>query len=328
MMDFIRDLINLIYFLFPLVLASAIPLTIVAIGALFSERSGVVNIALEGIMIMGGFVGVLTMRNLESSALSPQFIALIGLIVGGLIGLIYSILHAYAAINVKANQIISATALNMLAPAIAIFVARTINVDSSKRIVLQNGYRISEVPVLSQIPIIGDLFFKGAYLSTYIGTVIFIIAVVVLYKTRLGLRIRSCGENPHAADSLGVNIYKIRYIGVLISGAMAGMGGVIFVLSFATRFDASVAGFGFLSLAVLIFGQWHPRKILYAALFFATMQVIGSTYSGIPVLDSLPVPSQLYSMLPYVATLIALAFASKNSRAPRAAGEPYDPGKR
>jgi simple sugar transport system permease protein len=328
MIDIIREIIDLIYFLFPLILASAIPLTIVAIGALFSERSGVVNIALEGIMIMGGFIGVLTMRSLEGGSLPPQFIALIGLIVGAIVGLIYSILHAYAAINVKANQIISATALNMLAPALAIFVARTINVDSSKRIVLQNSYRIAEVPLLSRIPVIGDLFFQGAYLSTYIGVVIFTLAAVILYKTRLGLRIRSCGENPHAADSLGVNIYKIRYIGVLISGAMAGMGGVIFVLSFATRFDANVAGFGFLSLAVLIFGQWHPRKILYAALFFATMQVIGSTYSGIPILDSLPISSEFYGMLPYVATLIVLAFASKNSRAPRAAGEPYDPGKR
>ncbi|MFP4287299.1 MAG: ABC transporter permease [Candidatus Izemoplasmataceae bacterium] len=319
---------NLIYFLFPLILASTVPLTIVAIGALYSERSGVVNIALEGIMIMGGFVGILTMRGLEGTGLTPQMIALIGLTIGAIIGLIFSILHAYASINIKANQIISATALNMLAPAIAIFVARTINEDSSKRVVLRSSYRIAEVPLLSDIPIIGDLFFKGAYLSTYLGVIILVAATIILYKTRLGLRIRSCGENPHAADSLGVNIYKIRYIGVLVSGAMAGMGGVIFVLSFATRFDASVAGFGFLSLAVLIFGQWHPKKILYAALFFATMQVIGSTYSGIPVLDSLPIPSQLYSMLPYVATLIALAFASKNSRAPRAAGEPYDPGKR
>jgi len=319
--------IGILYFLFPLVVASMVPLALVALGALFSERSGVINIALEGIMVMGGFVGIMSIRYIElATTLPAQLVAFMGLLIGAVAGCAFSFFHAYASINMKSNQIISATALNLFAPALAVFVARTIFL--SRRIVISGNYLIREVPVLSDIPVIGTLFFTRAYLSTYLGVVIFIVLTIVLYKTRLGLRIRSCGENPQAADSLGVNIYRIRYIGVLISGALAGMGGVIFVLSFATRFDGTVVGFGFLALAVLIFGQWHPRKILYAAFFFAAMRVVASTYSGIPVLQDIRLPAEVYRMLPYVATLVVLAFVSRKSQAPRAAGEPYDVGKR
>ncbi len=321
------QLVGIIYFLFPLIIASMVPLALVALGGLYSERSGVINIALEGIMVMGGFLGIMTMRFLEQTTAMPlQLIAATGLLVGAIAGCIFSVAHAYASINMKANQIISATALNLFAPALAVFVARTIFL--SRRIVISGNYLIREVPILSDIPVIGNLFFTRAYLSTYIGAALFIILTFVLYKTRLGLRLRACGENPHAADSVGVNIYRMRYTGVLVSGALAGMGGVIFVLSFATRFDGTVIGFGFLALAVMISGQWHPRKLLYAAFFFAMMRVIAATYSGLPILADIPVPSQIYRMLPYVATLAVLAFTSKNSRAPRAIGEPYDAGKR
>ena len=321
------ELVSVIYFLFPLIIGSMVPLALVALGGLYSERSGVINIALEGIMVMGGFVGIMAMRFLEQATTMPvQLVAASGLLVGAVAGCLFSVAHAYASVNMKANQIISATALNLFAPALAVFVARTIYV--SRRIVLRENYLIREVPVLSDIPVVGELLFARAYLSTYIGAIIFVLLTFVLYKTRLGLRLRSCGENPHAADSVGVNIFRIRYVGVLVSGALSGMGGVIFVLSFATRFDGTVIGFGFLALAVMISGQWHPRKLLYAAFFFATMRVIASTYSGLPVLSEIPVPGEIYRMLPYVATLAVLAFTSKNSRAPRASGEPYDAGKR
>ncbi|MGM0435918.1 MAG: ABC transporter permease [Bacillota bacterium] len=318
---------NLLYFLVPLFLASAVPLAVVALGGLFSERSGVINIALEGIMVMGGFVGIMFIRFLENATDLPmQIIALLGLFVGLITGVVFSVAHAFASINMKANQIISATALNLFAPAVAIFTARML--WQTDRVVISGNYRIEEVGFLADIPLLGPLFFQNTYLSTFIGVALFIGATIVLYKTRLGLRLRSCGENPHAADSLGVNVLKMRYVGVLVSGAMAGMGGVIFVLSFATRFDANVAGFGFLALAVMIFGQWRPKRIIVAALFFATMRVIGSAYSGIGFLSDLPIASDVYRMLPYVATLIVLAFASKYSQAPAAAGEPYDVGKR
>lgn len=319
---------DIIYYLVPYMIASAVPLALVALGALFSERSGVVNIALEGIMLMGAFVGALVMKQLEVSTMSTQWIAVVGLGVGAVIGLVFSLLHAFAAINMKANQIISATALNMFAPAFAIFINRRYSENHTQRVLLQRSYRISEVPILSDIPIIGDLFFKGAYVSTLIGIVIFIVATIILYKTKWGLRLRSCGESPQAADSLGINIYKIRYAGVMVSGALAGMGGVIFVLSFATAFNATVSGFGFLALAVLIFGNWKPGRIVLAALFFAFMRIISNSTAVVPFLDNLNWPSEIYSMLPYLATLIVLAFVSKNSAAPRAAGEPYDAGKR
>lgn len=322
------EFLEVFYYLVPYVIASSVPLAVVALGALFSERSGVINIALEGIMIMGAFVGAVVMKQLEVSTLSTQWIAIIGLGIGAIIGMIFSLLHAFAAINMKANQIISATALNMFAPAFAIFIGRRYSENNSQRVILTRSYRISEVPILSDIPVIGDMFFKGAYLSTLIGVLIFIIATIVLYKTKWGLRLRSCGEAPQAADSLGINIYKIRYAGVLVSGALAGMGGVIFVLSFATAFNATVAGFGFLALAVLIFGNWKPGRIVLAALFFGFMRIISNSTAVVPFLHDLNWPSEIYSMLPYLATLIVLAFVSKNSAAPRAAGEPYDAGKR
>ena len=321
------ELWSTLTFLMPLFIASMVPLAIVALGGLFSERSGVVNIALEGIMVMGAFIGIVTMRLiLDNSELGLQWIALIGLLVGAIVGMLYSLLHAFASITMKSNQIISATALNLFAPAMSVFIARIFYGTSNLN--LGGNYTISEVPLLSDIPIIGPLFFTNAYLSTYLGIIIFAIAITVLYKTRLGLRLRACGENPQAADSLGINVYKIRYIGVLTSGALAGMGGVIFVLSFATQFRGTVSGFGFLALAVMIFGQWKPKRILLVALFFATIRVISNAYTAIPIIQDISVPSEIYSMLPYVATLIVLTLASKNSQAPAAAGEPYDAGKR
>jgi simple sugar transport system permease protein len=320
--------IEILYFIIPLMIASTVPLTLVATGALYSERSGVVNIALEGIMLMGAFIGAVVMKQLEPSGMGTQMIALFGLLVGLITGVVFSLLHAFAAINMKANQIISATALNMFAPAFAIFMNRTFSEQGTQRVLLARNYRIASVPILGDIPFIGDLFFQGAYLSTYIGILIFAVATIFLYKTKWGLRLRSCGENPHAADSLGINIYKTRYVGVMVSGALAGMGGVIFVLSFATAFNASVAGFGFLALAVLIFGNWTPKRIVLAAAFFAFMRIISNTTAVIPFLRNLNLQPEIYQMLPYIATLVVLAFVSKNSAAPRAAGEPYDPGKR
>ena len=329
MFQFFVDFYNQADFVIPLIIASVVPLSIVALGALYSERSGVVNIALEGIMIMGAYVGAVVMKALEPSSLDSQWIIVIALGVGAVVGLVFSLLHAFASVNMKANQIISATALNMFAPAFAIFINRKFSAGQSQRVLLlREDYRLDDVGVLSDIPVIGDLFFHNAYISTYIGAFIFIALTIFLYKTKWGLRLRSCGENPHAADSLGINIYKIRYAGVMVSGALAGLGGVIFVISFAKEFNASVAGFGFLALAVLIFGNWKPKRIILAATFFAFMRVLANTSTVFPSLKSLDLPNEVYQILPYVATILVLAFVSKNSASPRAAGEPYDPGKR
>jgi general nucleoside transport system permease protein len=319
---------DVLYFIVQLAIASAIPLTLVAFGALFAERSGVINIAMEGIMLMGGFLGAVIIVYLEGIGLAPQGIVLLALLTGAIVGTLYSMLHAFASVSMKSDQIISATALNLFAPAFAIFMARTYGAEGTRQITLGQNYKIANVPILSEIPLLGPLFFQQAFLSTYIGILIFVVSYLVLYKTRFGLRLRACGENPSAADSVGINIYHMRYAGVMISGALAGMGGVIFVLSFANTFSASVNGFGFLAIAVLIFGQWKPRRIILAASFFGLMRVIASAYDAIPILSGLGIPREIYSIIPYVATLVVLAFVSKTSAAPRAAGQPYDAGKR
>jgi simple sugar transport system permease protein len=191
-----------------------------------------------------------------------------------------------------------------------------------------NQFRIEKVPLLGDIPFLGQLFFRNAYITTFIGFLILAVSAVVLYKTRFGLRLRSCGEHPQAADSAGINVYAMRYSGVMISGALAGLGGLVFVIPTSTQFNAEVSGYGFLALAVLIFGQWKPGRILSAAFFFGLMKAISSASSGIAFLSAVSVPSVVYKMIPYITTLVVLAFSSKTSQAPRAEGIPYDKGRR
>ena len=316
---------SLVYFLVQQMMLFSIPLLIVALGGMFCERSGVINIALEGIMVLGGFTGILFI-NLFQGVLPGQPVLLIALIISMLTGMVISLVHAYASVNMKANQSISGTAINMFAPAFAIFVARVIR--NVQQIPFENQFRIEKVPVLGDIPIIGGLFFQNAYLTTYLGIIILVISCIVLYKTRFGLRLRACGEHPQAAASVGISVYKMRYMGVLISGALAGIGGLVYVIPTSTSFNASVSGYGFLALAVLIFGQWKPGKIMLAALFFGFMKTISSAYSGIPVLADLGIPSSVYKMIPYLATLIVLTLNTKGSQAPKASGVPYDKGAR
>lgn len=310
-----------IYFLVQQTMLFSIPLLLVALGGMFSERSGVVNIALEGIMIIGAFTGIFFISRF-GNLFSPTITLFIAIIISALSGLIFSLLHAYASINMSADQVISGTALNIFAPAFAIYITRAI--QTVQQISFINNFRIESVPILGNIPIIGNLLFKNAYITTYLGFVILILSWFALYKTRFGLRLRSCGEHPQAADSVGINVYKTRYFGVAISGALAGVGGLVFVIPTSTNFNATVAGYGFLALAVLIFGQWKPMRVLYAAFFFGLMKTLASAYSGIPILSNLPISNNIYKMIPYITTIIVLAFTSKNSQAPKASGLPYD----
>ncbi|OYO67846.1 sugar ABC transporter permease [Lachnotalea glycerini] len=316
---------NVVFSVFQQTMFFTMPLLIVALGGMFSERSGIINIALEGIMIMGGFISILFI-NLTQGVLSGQLQLLIAVVIAGVAGMLFSLLHAFASINMKADQTISGTALNLFAPAFAVFFARIL--QGVQQIQFNNTFRIESVPVLGNIPIIGDLFFKISYITTYIGILILVLSTIVLYKTGFGLRLRSCGEHPQAADSVGINVYKMQYAGVLISGAFAGIGGLVFVVPTSTNFNASVAGYGFLALAVLIFGQWNPMRILFASFFFGLLKTVAASYSGIPVLAALGVPSYIYKMIPYITTLVVLVFTSKNSQAPRAEGIPYDKGAR
>ncbi len=316
---------NTLYFIAQQTMYFAIPLLIVALGGMFSERSGIVNIALEGIMVVGAFAGI-AFINVFQKSMSGQGLLLLSLLVAGITGGVFSVFHAFAAIRLRADQTISGTALNMFAPAFAIFTARM--VQGVQQIQFSDTFYISKVPFLGDIPFVGPILFRNCYITTYVGLFIALLSWIVINHTRFGLRLRSCGEHPQAADSVGINVYRIRYLGVIISGILAGIGGLTFVIPTSTNFNATVAGYGFLALAVLIFGQWRTNKIFFAAFFFGIMKTFASAYSGIPILKSLPISNEVYKMIPYIATLIVLTFSSRNSQAPRAEGIPYDKGSR
>ena len=316
---------DLFYFVIQQTWTFAIPLLIVALAGLFSERSGVINIALEGIMLIGALFGV-SYLHLFGNVLPPQLNLIIALLIAGGTGMLFSLLHAFASIHMKADQTISGTALNIFAPAFCVFFGRLIL--GTQQISFDNLFRIESIPLLGIIRVIGPMFFQNTYVTTFLGIIILLVSYVLIYKTKFGLRLRACGELPQAADSAGINVYKMRYAGVLISGLLAGIGGLVLIIPTSTIFNATVAGYGFLALAVLIFGQWKPFKIFFAALFFGFMKTIAATSNAIPFLLGLGIPAVVYKIIPYIATLIVLAFVSKNSAAPRAEGEPFDKGKR
>ncbi|WP_288222418.1 ABC transporter permease [uncultured Clostridium sp.] len=308
--------------IFPYAISYTIPLLITALGALYCERSGVVNIGLEGLMIIGSFSGALTVSKLQANGVPGAL--WIGLLVAVLVGVLFSLLHAFASINLNADQVISGTAINMIAGALTVYLAR--NITGSGNIRVTNSFTPKDLPVLSQIPVIGPLFFTKTYATTWLVIVILLISVFLLYKTSFGLRLRACGEHPQAAAAAGVSVFKMRYLGVMISGGMAALGGAIMLLTFAGEFNGSVAGLGFLALASLIFGQWRPLGILGATFFFGFASTIANVSQAIPTLAQ--IPGVILKTFPYIVTLIALVLFSKTSQAPKASGEPFDTSKR
>lgn len=318
-----------IYLLVQQTMFFSIPLLIVALGAMFAEKSGVINIALEGIMVIGAFFGALFLNLVgQKMNINPQLLLLITILVSVASGMLIASLLAFASINMKADQTIGGTALNLLAPALVVYIARMIY--NVKQVPVLNKFRIAKVPLLGDIPVIGNLFFQNTYITTYLGILILIASIIVLYKTRFGLRLSACGEHPQAAESVGVNVYKMRWAGVLISGALGGLGGLIYVIPTMVSFSGTVEGYGFLALAVMIFGQWKPKRILFAAFFFGFFKTISAMHSSIPLIKDINIPyaSYIYKMLPYIATMFVLAFTSRKSRAPKAEGIPYDKGAR
>jgi len=308
--------------IFPYAILYTVPLLITALGGLFSERSGVVNIGLEGLMVIGMFTSAFVILQLQP--VLPYMALWIGLAAGMAAGMLFSLLHAFASINLSANQIISGTAINMVAGALTVFLAR--NMTGSGNIRIQRGFTPKDVPGLSDIPVIGDLFFTNAYVTTLVILIILFLSSFVLYKTPFGLRLRACGENPQAAEAAGINVRRMRYIGVLISGAFAALGGAVIIVTYSGEFNGTAAGLGFLALAALIFGQWRPFGVLGATLFFGFASTVANVSQVIPELKV--IPPVVLQTFPYVVTLIALILFSKSSQAPRAAGEPFDSGKR
>jgi len=313
---------NIFILIFPYAIAYTVPLLITALGGLFSERSGVVNIGLEGLMVAGMFTGAFTISTLESTL--PGTAVWIGLLAAVIVGAIFSLLHAFACVTLNADQVISGIAINMIAGALTTFLAR--NTTGSGNIQIVHSLVRRDIPFLNDIPVLGKLFFTMSYPTTWLVLAILLGSWFILYKTPFGLRLRACGEHPQAADSAGINVYRMRYIAVMVSGAFASLGGAIVIVTYSGEFNGTAAGLGFLALAALIFGQWKPWGILGATLFFGFASTIANVSQVVPALAQ--IPGILLKTFPYVVTLIALVIFSKSSQAPKASGEPYDKGKR
>ena len=299
-------------------------LVLVALGGCFSEHSGVINIGLEGIMVMGALGGALMMKFLPDS--TPAFAMILLVVLAAiLLGMIYSLLLAVAAINFKADQTLVGTAMNLLGTAAATVFVKAMNTAESVDNVSSTIQYINANKAF--LVNLGGCEFNWFMLMALIALVV---SYVVLYKTRFGLRLMACGEHPQAADSVGINVYRMRYAGVLISGMLGGLGGIVYITAGVSewKFENGVAGFGFLALAVMIFGQWKPTRIALAALLFGSFRALGNVYTGFDFLKALNLPSSVYNMLPYIISLVVLAFTSKKSRAPKAEGIPYDKGQR
>ena len=299
-------------------------LVLVALGGCFSEHSGVINIGLEGIMVMGALGGALMMKFLPGGT-SAFLMILLVVLAAVLMGTVYSLLLAVAAINFKADQTLVGTAMNLLGTAGAtVFVKAMNTAESVDNVSSTIQYIDAKKAFLVNI---GGFEFNWFMLLALIALAV---AYVVLYKTRFGLRLCACGEHPQAADSVGINVYKMRYAGVLISGMLGGLGGIVYITAGVSewKFENGVAGFGFLALAVMIFGQWKPTRIALAALLFGFFRALGNVYTGFDFLKALELSSSVYNMLPYIISLVVLAFTSKKSRAPKAEGIPYDKGQR
>ena len=300
-------------------------LMLVALGGCFAERSGVINIGLEGIMVIGALGGALMLRMLPVTV-GPLVMVLATVVVSALFGMLFSLFLAVAAINFKADQTITGTAMNMLATAGATVAVKAMNTSATggRDVSSEIAYTHTKDLLLVRL---GNFEFNWFML---VAVICLVAAYVILYKSKFGLRLRACGEHPQAADSVGINVYKMRYAGVLISGLLGGLGGIVYITAGVSvwKFESGVAGFGFLAMAVMIFGSWHPIKIALASLLFGFCRALGNVYSGFDFLSALNLPSVFYNMLPYVISLVVLAFTSRKSQGPKAAGVPYDKSKR
>ena len=341
-------------FLIRQTLIYAVPLMIVALAGVFAERSGIINLALEGIMIFGAFIGVLFVNTVQEAGgfagakadgnwVALQGFALLAMLAAAAAGAVFSLLLSFASVNLRADQTIGGTALNLMAPALVLFFIRVISNQNVLNMAMGDAppwFMLRKTTLgfsrTDDLGFLGETFINQVYPATYVCILLFIVLSVILYKTRFGLRLRSCGENPQAADSLGINVYRMRYAGTTISGALAGMGGFVYALTTANcSANGDVAGFGFLALAVMIFGNWKPLNIAGAALLFGLFKCVAASYTsidingdGICMLAEIGISVHIYRMMPYVITLVVLAFTSRKSRAPKAEGIPYDKSQR
>lgn len=321
-MDGLLSVLNLII---PAAIFYATPLIFTALGGLISERSGVINIGLEGLMVFGAFSGIMFTLLFESWGLGAAS-SWLALIVAMVIGAIFSLFHAVASISFRADQTVSGVALNFLATGLAVFLVREIFGKGQTDYITARIYRTT-IPVLSDIPIIGKWFFSNVYVTSYVALIFVFIVWYVIFKTPFGLRLRSVGEHPTAADTVGIKVNRMKYIAVMLSGALGGIGGAVYAITTSANFSVgTISGQGFMALAALVFGKWNPFGVLGAALFFGFAQSLSISAQQIPALQSIP---QVYFLIaPYVLTILAIAGFVGKAEGPKALGKVYEKGSR
>lgn len=277
-------------------LRQAAPILITAIGGMFSELSGVVNIGLEGMMLMGAFFAAI------GSYYSGSWV--VGIITGVLGGALIALVHAIISIRYRGNQTVSGIAINLFASGFTVFMLRVLFQQSS------NTPVVTGAPSIASFSVILYIIYAVAILSGFF-----------IYRTVMGLRIRAVGEYPLAADTVGINVYRVRYFGVIVSGALAGLGGAYLSIGALTQFTKEMsAGRGFIALAALVFGKWKPKGVIFASLLFGFADA-----AQILIQQFFPViPPQFIQMTPYILTLLALAGVVGKAVAPSATGKPYD----
>lgn len=339
-----------IYELTQLMMKLFIPLLLVGIAGMFSERGGITNLALEGMMILGGFFGVYIVNvicqamgvpldqmaaatNIITDPGQRTLIYIAAMLCSIVLGIIISFTLSWAANKLHADQVIVGTAINIIAPAICLFLAFSLELagrQTDKLNIDLGLFQIPSVPGLGDIPYVGQALFQNTYPSLFIGLILWVVAIIVMNKTRFGLRLTAAGENPYALAAAGLSVNKYRYMGTAISGAIAAYAGFVYATSASTttEFNSSVAGFGFLGLAIMIFGNWKPSLIGVAALLFSIFQTIGIGYQFIPGSNNWVVPAYFFNMLPFLITLVVLVVFSKKNRAPKYDGVPYYAEKR
>lgn len=317
-------IMEILMIIIPTTLLWAAPLIFTALGGTFSERSGVVNIGLEGLMVIGAFTAIVF--NLTFVDVFGAWTPWVSLLAAMAVGALFSLIHAVASISFRANQTVSGVAINLLAAGVALFLVKYIY-GKGQTDIIQRGFSKIDIPILSDIPIIGPLFFSNTYYTSFVAIFFAVVAWYVIYKTKFGLRLRAVGEHPMAADTMGINVTKMRYYGVLISGALGGIGGGVYAQAISSDFGhATISGQGFMALAAMIFGKWHPLGAMGAAIFFGFAQSLSIIGSSLPFLENIP---NVYLLIaPYVLTIIALTGFIGRADAPKASGVPYIKGSR
>lgn len=314
------DIIGILTLVVSNTLVYSAPLIFAGLGGTFSERSGIVNVGIEGIMVMGAFSSIVF--NLSYAGTFGTATPWIGLLVGGIVGVLFSLIHALATVNLRADHIISGTVLNLLAPALALFLTKVLYDGRGQTDFIVRNFGKTSFPILKDIPVIGRIFFTNTLSVAYLGIFVAFISYFIIFRTSFGLRLRSVGEHPQAADTLGINVYMMRYAGVMISGLMGGIGGAVVAQSISLNFShATIAGQGFIAMAAMIFGKWNPIGVMGAALFFGFSQSLSVIGNYIPVIKD--IPNVFLFVLPYVLTIVVLVGFIGKSKGPAANGTTY-----